>query len=111
MQTSANAALGLPARDVAACSVSFSARGDRPSRQHLAVAKALDRNLRRLRASRGLGIREMAAELLIAPATLGRLELDKGCAVPVLIVLYQRTGYSFERLLGLRKRKKKLPSP
>lgn len=62
--------------------------------------KALARTMTVLRELKGLSLREHAAHLEISPATLCRIEQEKGCDLSTLCQIHAKTGVKLHTLLG-----------
>jgi hypothetical protein len=63
-------------------------------------AMALAKVMTDLRSLKQMGLREHARALEINPATLSRIERGFGCDTDQLVTIQQKTGFSFDALLG-----------
>lgn len=63
-------------------------------------AIALGKVMTDLRRLKQMGLREHAAALNLNPATLSRIERGYGCDTDQLVTIQQKTGFSFDALLG-----------
>lgn len=56
--------------------------------------------MRTARALTGLGLRTYAKRLNVSPATLSRIERDKGCDLATLAAIHKNTGIGYAILMG-----------
>jgi transcriptional regulator with XRE-family HTH domain len=63
---------------------------------YVALAKAM----RLLRDMKGLSLRQHAKQIGLSPATLSRIERSYGCDLSKLVLIHEKTGVSYEILLG-----------
>lgn len=61
---------------------------------------ALANAMKLLREMKGLSLRQHAKQLGLSPATLSRIERNYGCDLSKLVLIREKTGVSYETLLG-----------
>lgn len=62
--------------------------------------QSLARTMILLREMKGLSLRQHAKHLEMSPATLSRIERGYGCDLSKLVHIREKTGVSYETMLG-----------